>query len=239
MFIAICEDNKNDRERLMSLLKRHRLKVYSSSRPFMFEYEDYQNKFDMVILDIEMPPGEANGIQVGRFIREKDENIPIVFITDHLKYAVPCYEVHPYHYLLKRAPAEKLLKIVDEVENKLHKYWNDCLNIKTRGGFIRLPKADIFYLEGFYQKLLIHTADVIHERYNVSIEGMLLELNDVRFFQTHKSYAVNIDKLERAIGNYTMALLTNGDTVPIRRRLKPEVIKYLAGYGVANVLGNE
>lgn len=61
---------------------------------------------DLAILDIDMPG--MNGIELAAAIREKQPDVPIIFLTGYEQYALEAYEVHPSGYLLKPVKKEKL-----------------------------------------------------------------------------------------------------------------------------------
>ncbi len=61
---------------------------------------------DLVILDIDMPG--LNGLELAAAIREKQPDLPIIFLTGYEKYALEAYSVHPSGYLLKPVKKEKL-----------------------------------------------------------------------------------------------------------------------------------
>ena len=55
--------------------------------------------YDIVLLDIAMP--EKDGMEVARTIREKDENITIIFITTIAQQAINGYEVGAKDFIIK------------------------------------------------------------------------------------------------------------------------------------------
>lgn len=232
MRIAICEDDKQICEQLYGLLtmqknSTHQIKMYHSGDSFWFDYQGYQQPFDLIIMDIEMP-GELNGISVAKKIRAKGDNVPIVILTAFIKYALDGYEVRPFHYLVKPIQKQKMFEIIEEIENRLNTYWNDCLNLSVQGGFLRIPFDDIVYLESRAHNVFIHTRQDKYKLYRKLDD--VLDLCDERFLYAHKSYAVNADMIREISGRYTTIFLEDGNKIPISQQKKGDFIKSLMKY---------
>ena len=104
--IAICEDEKAQREYLSKLLdlwqersgRKAVVSLFTSAEQFMFETEG-KYPYDLFLLDIQM--GQMNGVELARKIREKDTEVVIIFLTGIKDYAIEGYEVGAVRYLLK------------------------------------------------------------------------------------------------------------------------------------------
>ena len=75
----------------------------------------------MFFLDIEIE--FMNGVQVGRFIREKlqDDNTLIVYMSSYTKYAMELFEVRPMDFLIKPLNEKKIIKALETGTKLLHK----------------------------------------------------------------------------------------------------------------------
>ena len=123
MRIAICDDEEPQR----LLLKRYveewarRNKVildtelFVSGESFLFVWEDDRD-YDLLIFDIEM--GKLSGMELAAAIREKDDEIPILFVTGYDKYMLQGFEVAALHYLLKPVAPERLFGVLDRLKLK-------------------------------------------------------------------------------------------------------------------------
>lgn len=60
---------------------------------------DYSGDFDAVFMDIDMPL--MDGMTAAEKLREIDENVPIVFVTNLAQYAIKGYKVQALDYLVK------------------------------------------------------------------------------------------------------------------------------------------
>lgn len=61
--------------------------------------EDYQGTLDVVFMDIEM--SHMDGMTAARKIRETDQSLGIVFVTNMAQYAIHGYEVDAIDFIVK------------------------------------------------------------------------------------------------------------------------------------------
>lgn len=219
MKIAICDDEKQLLINIMSLLmsyeeERH-TKLYCKSYENALDLlsaMDHEN-YDLVFLDILMPG--INGIQTAREIRQKNENIKIVFLTSSTEYAVESYSVQAFNYLLKPVIKERLFPVLDQIADLLRKPY-DSLTIQTQSSIFRLPYIKIEYIEIMSKTLYFHLTDgsIKKVRGNLSqYEPLLLSRPD--FCKIHRSYMVNLNWVAE-IRNKELTTMS-GHRVPIAR----------------------
>ena len=102
--IAVVDDSEADRSLITEYLKKYesekgeKLQIFSFSDGMEF-IETYDAGYGIVFLDIKMPL--IDGISLARKIREKDEAVVLIFITNMAQYAIKGYEVNAMDYLLK------------------------------------------------------------------------------------------------------------------------------------------
>ena len=102
--IAIVEDDCNFIEELQSYLGQ-----YASEEKQTFEIsvfhdgaeilENYEPKYDLILLDVEMP--KVNGMDAAEKIREMDESVVLMFITNMAQYAIRGYSVGALDFVMK------------------------------------------------------------------------------------------------------------------------------------------
>ena len=71
------------------------------------------NKFDLIFLDIDMPG--RNGVEIAKKIREKDNNVLLIFITNMTGYAISGYEVEAIDFLIKPVKEDQLLEKLGKI----------------------------------------------------------------------------------------------------------------------------
>ena len=76
--------------------------------------EDYDGTLDVVFLDIEMP--HIDGMTAAKKIRERDQTLGIVFVTNMAQFAIHGYEVNAIDFIVKPVSyyvfADKLKKAI-------------------------------------------------------------------------------------------------------------------------------
>ncbi|VUX67345.1 LytR/AlgR family response regulator transcription factor [Blautia wexlerae] len=98
--IAILDDEKADLEKEEQITRQYfynrqaesEIATYQSVEWFLLGLTEEQ--FDIYILDAEMPV--KNGIEVAKEIRKLYPEPVIIYVTNHLNYAVEAYEVNTY-----------------------------------------------------------------------------------------------------------------------------------------------
>jgi DNA-binding LytR/AlgR family response regulator len=198
---------------------------------------------DVVFLDIEMPG--LNGLEVTAKLAEEWEKPPlVVFATAFDEYAVKAFEAKAIDYVLKPYDPERLKKTLERLKEALkskkgastkeklvsfENYLIDKGMIRKLVGHRRHSKERIIIdpsQVGYFQaKLTELFAGVGEEPLIVrsTLKELLETLDPAHFAQSHKSYIVNLDKVEKVVpmfsGNFEIILKDAKATkVPLSRR---------------------
>lgn len=218
MRIALCDDEPALLAQLETLIARwasqHRfpcqVDAFPSGEALLFETAD-GCPFDLLLLDIEM--AGVDGMELARTIRKTDRAVPLAFLTNHPGYVFEGYEVSALRYLLKPVTEETLFPLLDQVREQLDRE-PACLVLNAGGESFRIDLRDILCLEAQGHSVLIHTLDgpmTVKGPSFASLAGRL----GADFVSTHRSYLVNLRRVER-VGR-TACLLENGESVPVSR----------------------
>lgn len=119
MRIGICDDEEAQRLLIRKYVEEWaydskiglETKLFASGESFWFAWED-DSAYDLLVFEIEM--GQMSGMELAARIREKDEDIPILFVTGYDSYMAQGFEVAALHYLLKLLRKEKLFAVLDK-----------------------------------------------------------------------------------------------------------------------------
>ena len=122
--VAVAEDNPKDRERLLSFLKQYgeekhvqiEVTEYTDGSELL---EQYRPCYDVIFLDVEMP--QMDGMKAAEKIRETDEEVILIFITNMAKYAIRGYEVQALDYVLKPVKYQAFSVKMDKVNRLAEK----------------------------------------------------------------------------------------------------------------------
>lgn len=196
--IAICDDDKTQRENLTAQVKEWakkkeqfiQLTTFESAESFLFQYAE-EKDFDMLLLDIEM--GQMNGVELAKAVRREDKEVQIIFITGYMDYISDGYDVEALHYLLKPVSTEKLSDVLDRAAQHL-KSRDKSILFHLQGEVVRIPLYEIRYMEVRQNYVTIHA----NEEYTIKKTLRELEQNlDERFYCIGRSYLVNLYEIRK------------------------------------------
>ncbi len=234
MYFAIVDDQKSDREHLVSLIQEYgaaaaeamTYSAYASSEAFLDAFRP--GKFSAVFLDILM--SGMSGLDAAREIRKKDAHIAIIFTTTEAGFALESYDIHALDYLVKPVTAERLAWCL----KKLYDIAAVPLYIKVRGtnsagapATVRmLPLEDILFAESIHNGVMIHTtAGDIRTSYTFR-EFMQLLPGTGQFFECSRGIMVNFMHVACILENGTISLGNSSDIYCSRRKTKETLNAY-------------
>ena len=149
----------------------------------------YRSDYDIIFLDVDMP--DINGFQTARKIRERDESVILIFLTNLAQYALEGYKYDATDYIIKPLKyhtfALKMQKIIKHCQT--HKQTSIFVN--TKNAEIRLATDSIYYVEIHLHEILYHT-----ENGNYSGYGTLKKVEELlpqdEFYRCNNCYIVNL-----------------------------------------------
>ena len=183
------------------------------------------NSIDLIFLDIHLP--RLTGLDLLKSLSKKPA---IILTTAYSEYALESYELDVVDYLLKPFSFLRFVKAVGKVSVSVDSKTNEKPIIKSspakkehfvKLGYdhVRIAFEDIMYIraDGDYCEIIL-----LDKKY-LSSEPMRkwMELLDgLHFIRIHKSYMVNITRIEKVSGN--LITLVNGEQLPIGRAFKED-----------------
>lgn len=192
-------------------------------------------KIDILFLDIEMP--EINGIELVNNLLIKPA---IILTTAYSEYALDGYEIGITDYLLKPIQFDRFFKAITKVveyneaisdaSSKASKEQNkeDYFFVKSNNKFVRIKYRDLFYIEALQKYIRLHCSDarIVTLMSLSKIENLLPKRNFVRI---HRSFIVNIDKIDSIEGNL---ITLQGDQLMISKGQKESFMRAIKEKGL-------
>ena len=165
-----------------------------------------QNNFvDVIFLDINIP--QLDGMLLAKTINQFKYKPKIVFITAYKEHAVDAFELDAFDYVLKPYSDDRIkstLKKLEKIEIKNDEVINT--NTTTSGNLtlwkenklVVVNIEEIYYCEARERETLVYTKDGYYI-YKNSMTEFEKKLTLEKFFKTHRSYIVNINKIKEII----------------------------------------
>lgn len=156
---------------------------------------------ELIFVDIQMP--DLTGIE---FIRSLEEEHKIIFTTAYEKYAVEGFKLNAVDYLLKPFSYEEFLKAAGKARKLAEMEASATPTIEANNQFLflkseykirRINFNDILYIEGLKDYIKVFTAGEDKPLLSLnSIKSLEQKLPEEKFMRVHRSYIVNLDKIE-------------------------------------------
>jgi len=186
---------------------------------------------DLIFLDIQMP--KITGVD---FVKSLKHSPKVIFTTAYRDYAIDAYELDVIDYLLKPISFERFLKAINKF------YYGSVKDITIYNGnenivldkepytYIKAEKKlykvylkDIAYVEALkdYVKVVCEKKTLITK---LSISSFEEKLPQEHFVRIHRSYIVNISRIE-AFNSTEVDILDR--QLPLGRSYKNQVLRIL------------
>ena len=226
--VAVCDDEKNIRSYLISLIREQDAKCEITEYASAEEYMAGGAEHDLLFLDIELE-GSAqgmDGMELARQIREGEQSGQpvIIFVTGHEKYVYDAFDVDAFQYLVKPVNEQKFAEIFRRAQDKIvseAEQRKKTLVIRHGGANKVIPLDNIYYMESQGHKIMLSTKHGRMEYY--ARIGELEEELQGCFCRIHKGYLVNLACVDEY--SKTEILLTNGDRLPLSKYKYEDFVK--------------
>ena len=155
-------------------------------------------------------PGDDDGIEFAKKLRQENKNIFIVFLTSFPEHVFESFSLNTFRYLVKPINESVLNETLSsfvtiyQTDRKIFVSFGDqnyCYNVD-----------DVIYIEA-QRRYTEVTTTAGKQRSNKGISAYEGEINNPHFFRTHRSFIVNMKYVSNF--NHKDITLTNGDWVPI------------------------
>lgn len=192
-----------------------------------------QHNIDLIFLDIQMP--QWTGID---FLKSLTNPPLVIFTTAYQNYALEGYELNVIDYLLKPISFERFMKAVNKASAQLElqketpsvvastaaKEEADFIFVKSDKKLIKIKFADILYIEGLKDYVIIRIANAPRVITLQTMKSLENKLPSTIFKRTHRSYIVNLDAINAIVGNMVEI---NKKHLPIGKNYRDALLKII------------
>lgn len=210
--IAVVDD---DRE--FSAKLREYLEQYAKENDETFEIEvfydgaeilkDYTPRYELILLDIEMP--EVNGMEAAQKIREMDEAVVLMFITNMAQYAIHGYSVGALDFVMKPISYYPFSMKIKRALKRVQKKEIPTILLTTSDGVKRLKVSQIYYVEiqGHMLHYYTEEGEFVMRGTLSSVEKMLpssLFVKCNHWYLVNLMYVTEVRKNTTVVGNFEL-----------------------------------
>jgi len=192
------------------------------------------HSIDLMFLDIQMP--QLTGID---FLKTLNKPPLVIFTTAYSNYAIEGFELNALDYLLKPISMERFLKAVNKAMDQLDLQHRDkapaapaetgdrteFIFVKADKKLVKVNFEEILYIEGLKDYVIIRTdkGRIITLQTMKSLED---KLPVSQFKRIHRSYIVNISKINAIVGNMVEVIEKNvAKHLPVGKNYRDELLE--------------
>ena len=234
--IAICDDRKEDRDKMNQYVQQ-----FCQERMLQAEIKVFDHPDDLIlvcekfrphiyILDIVMPM--VNGIQAARELRWNQPDAQIIFATSEESFALESFDVNPINYILKPVKREKLFETLNLAVKRISLEEENAVTIKVKGGYRTLHLDDIMYLD--YRNHVVSYHLLSGETISTSTlrigfaQYLVQNHSEEDFVLCHESVAVNIRSVDKL--TKTDIMVRNHEVIPMAKSRYAQVSEKYMSY---------
>jgi len=227
--IAYVEDDDLEAEKVKKYIDKYCFEYGLESTINRFDngetfINNYKFEYDLVLMDMVMPI--MGGMEASIKLREIDDHVALILITNMIHYAIKGYEVNALDFILKPVTYFDLELRLEKALSYISKNQDRKITIETNNSSKIISIKDILFIEVMNHKLYYHIGEDVFETY-----GQLKEVEKVLapfyFKRSNNSFLVNLRNVNEIHSTYITA---GKQKIPISRRKRKEFLEELNHY---------
>ena len=161
MKIALCDDEKTFIDIMSKLIKKNLCTDVFDTFTEVQMFADHICEYDLIFLDIDMPC--ITGIELAK--KCESYNTYIVFVTNKENLVFEAYNTTNAFGFIRKSNLQNDFVSVIQRFNKINQN-SHYLSVKSSNGIIKIPFADIYYIEKQINNVIIHTQKYDYREFN-------------------------------------------------------------------------
>lgn len=224
MIIGICDDDVQEREQLLDICTEVMKKEYTEYTLIEFDRGkavlDYEEKIDLLLLDIEMP--ELSGIELKDRLQQSDKVEMIIYVTSHSELMREAFGLHVIGFIRKGMEDVQLPEML-----------HSAVQMKEPHLLIEGQEDSrmVRYIEAYYGYVKMICEHGETELKRITLDSLEETLAPYDFVRIHRKYLVNMRKIDRLHEN---EVELGGVKLPISVRMRTKVKKVYDSFARRN-----
>lgn len=182
-----------------------------------------KNDVDLIFLDIEMP--EMDGVELLKSLINPPMVIIVTSRTEHGSFA---FEYDVIDYLVKPVEYARFMRAINKAieegrTRKLAYEDKNAIYVRSSNKIVRLQYSEILYIEALADYVMFCTEDKKHI-VHATMKSLERKLPADIFKRTHRSYFVNISKIETIEDNN---IVIQKNQIPVSTSYKEALLRTL------------
>lgn len=229
--VGICDDEAYIHDEVTELMLDYAEKNDMSVQLLHYyvakELLEAKEEMELLLLDIEM--SQMDGIEAAYRLRNRGMNYKIVMLSAREDRYRDAFKIGAFRFVPKPIEKRELYKAVDDVCE--HLVGLKKVTVFRNNVAYQIIQRDIAYIEANRSSTIVYTTQFEYRSENSLT--MWSELLDERvFFRCHKSYIVNMGKIEDI--NQNTIFMVTGEKVNVSRRMKTALLNAYMVYDVSH-----
>ncbi len=186
----------------------------------------YRTKYDLYILDVDMP--EGSGIELAKAVKSSNPESVIIFLTDTGSFYKEAYQLEVLQCIENPLSGDKFNRTLDRfmlyykgIKNR-HTY----IELSTRKGVYTIKADNIEYVESCNHQLLVnmHSKEkIVTVNCSVTLKKLMMQLPDDKFILPYRGYIINVKYVHHIETNHLV--MKSGAKIPIPNRQYNKISK--------------
>ena len=166
---------------------------------------------------------DVDGMTAAGYVREKDPEVVIIFVTNLAQYAIQGYAVNALDYILKPLSYFSFSQRLNRALQFVRKREAGFLTVAVKGGAMKLEIDGIFFVERLGRQLMFHTRTGVYAS-TATLQQIEQELEGRGFARCNKGYLVNLEHVDGiqdgcAVVHGSRLLISRGRRAPFLEAL--------------------
>ncbi len=151
---------------------------------------------DILLMDIEYPYADKDGIEIARELQLHYPSLKVIFITGLVRYAQDIFYAIPSGFLIKPIDETRMRTAMDKLLEQISLSEENIVALRRRGNVVKIASETIRYIESYGHNIVVYTNEH-SESFRMKLSDCSSFLPEERFWRIHQSYIVSAKHIKK------------------------------------------